>query len=52
MRAHIWKATGDVILYYKSNGGKPEIEEMQAKKAATQEAAEIAGKVGPTIPSS
>ena len=26
LRAHIWKAGGDVMLYYKSNGRKPEIE--------------------------
>jgi len=26
LRAHIWKTGGDVMLYYKSNGRKPELE--------------------------
>ncbi|KAL8938388.1 MAG: hypothetical protein Q9216_003927 [Gyalolechia sp. 2 TL-2023] len=26
LRAHIWKMGGDVVLYYKSNGRKPELE--------------------------
>ncbi|KAL9599496.1 MAG: hypothetical protein Q9219_003835 [cf. Caloplaca sp. 3 TL-2023] len=26
LRAHIWKTGGDVVLYYKSNGKKPELE--------------------------
>lgn len=26
LRAHIWKTAGDVMLYYKSNGRKPELE--------------------------
>ncbi|KAL8979902.1 MAG: hypothetical protein Q9177_006019 [Variospora cf. flavescens] len=26
LRAYIWKTGGDVVLYYKSNGRKPEVE--------------------------
>ena len=26
LRAHVWKTGGDVLLYYKSNGRKPELE--------------------------
>ena len=49
LRAHIWKNGGDVVLHYKSNGRKPEIEKILANRAATMSAAETSGKVGPTI---
>lgn len=26
LRAHIWKANGDVVLYYKTNGKKPSLD--------------------------
>lgn len=26
LRAHVWKTGGDVMLYYKSNGRRPELE--------------------------
>ena len=38
-----------MILYYKSNGRKPEIEKILADRAAAMSAAETSGKVGPTI---
>ena len=49
IRAHIWKTGGDVVLFYKSNGRKPEIERLIAKKAATSSAAQTSGKVGPSM---
>ncbi|KAL8671536.1 MAG: hypothetical protein Q9168_003963 [Polycauliona sp. 1 TL-2023] len=36
IRAHIWKTGGDVLLYYKSNGRKPELE-MRMNGQAIQE---------------
>ena len=51
IRAHIWKTGGDITLYYKSNGKKPSIEGILAKRRAALSAAEVAGKVGPTITS-
>ena len=49
LRTHLWKAGGDVILYYKSNGSRPELEErerLQKEKAATDEGT---AKTGPVI---
>lgn len=34
LRAHMWKTGGDVILYYRSNGRKPELEKLVMLKAA------------------
>ena len=34
LRAHIWKTGGDVVMYYKSNGKKPEIERILSDRAA------------------
>ncbi|KAI4205703.1 MAG: hypothetical protein LQ350_000200 [Teloschistes chrysophthalmus] len=31
LRAHIWKMGGDVLLYYKSNGRKPELGKLTGK---------------------
>jgi WD repeat-containing protein 48 len=39
IRAYVWKTGGDVVLYYKSNGRKPELEEkFAAEKAREAEA--------------
>jgi len=46
LRAHIWKTGGDVILYYKSNGERPELEQRYKEKLA---ALEPTAKVGPVI---
>ena len=49
LRTHLWKAGGDVILYYKSNGKRPELEErerLQKEKAAADEGT---AKTGPVI---
>ena len=32
LRAYIWKTGGDVLLYYKSNGRKPELENRMTGK--------------------
>ncbi|MCJ1311824.1 hypothetical protein MMC25_005497 [Agyrium rufum] len=32
LRAHIWKTGGDVMLYYKSNGRRPELEKRMKRK--------------------
>ena len=47
LRAHVWKAGGDVILYYKSNGRRPELEERERirKEKATVDTA----KTGPVL---
>ncbi|KAG8527502.1 uncharacterized protein KY384_007654 [Bacidia gigantensis] len=50
LRTHIWKTGGDVVMYYRSNGMKPELEQMISEKAAAASAAETSGKVGPIIP--
>ncbi|KAL9129041.1 MAG: hypothetical protein Q9217_002411 [Psora testacea] len=49
LRAHIWKTGGDVVLYYKSNGKKPEVERILTDRAAAMSAAETSGKIGPAI---
>ena len=33
LRAHIYKSGGDIMLYYKSNGQKPELEKRTRKPA-------------------
>ena len=45
LRAHIWKAGGDVILYYKSNGKRPELEERERVKKENEGTA----KTGPVL---
>lgn len=47
LRAHVWKAGGDVILYYKSNGRRPELEERERVKKETAAADEGTAKTGP-----
>jgi hypothetical protein len=42
LRVYIWKASGDLLLYYKSNGRKPELEQRWAE----QKAKAAAGKQG------
>ncbi|KAK0511970.1 hypothetical protein JMJ35_005098 [Cladonia borealis] len=50
LRAHIWKTGGDVVLYYKSNGRRPELEEEYAKKLAKHATEEPSAKTGPVMP--
>jgi hypothetical protein len=50
LRAHIWKTGGDVVLYYKSNGRRPELEEEYAQKLAKHAAEEPSAKTGPVMP--
>ncbi len=45
LRAHVWKAGGDVILYYKSNGRRPELEEREKVKKDNEGTA----KTGPVL---
>ncbi|KAL9118001.1 MAG: hypothetical protein Q9187_005457 [Circinaria calcarea] len=33
LRAHVWKTGGDVLLYYKSNGRKPELEKRMKRRS-------------------
>lgn len=47
LRAHIWKAGGDVILYYKSNGRRPELEERE--RIRKEKAAADTAKTGPVL---
>ena len=49
LRAHVWKAGGDVILYYRSNGRRPELEERERVKKATAAADEATAKTGPML---
>lgn len=46
LRAHIWKVGGDVILYYKSNGRRPELEE---RERMNKEKTEGTAKTGPIL---
>ena len=48
LRAYIWKAGGDVILYYKSNGKRPELEERERAREQTL-AYEGTAKTGPIL---
>lgn len=32
LRAHIWKNGGDVVIYYKSNGRRPELEQRMTRR--------------------
>ncbi|MCJ1316185.1 hypothetical protein MMC15_001505 [Xylographa vitiligo] len=36
LRAHVWKTGGDVILYYKSNGRRPDLESKLANPPAAE----------------
>ena len=45
LRVHVWKAAGDVILYYKSNGRRPELEERERVKKENEGTA----KTGPVL---
>jgi len=49
LRAHIWKTGGDVVLYYKSNGRRPELEEDHEERKAKQAAEEPSAKTGPVM---
>lgn len=49
LRAHVWKAGGDVILYYKSNGGRPELEERERVRKEKAAADEGTAKTGPVF---
>ncbi|KAL8690973.1 MAG: hypothetical protein Q9224_004279 [Gallowayella concinna] len=40
LRAYIWKSGGDVLLYYKSNGRKAELEKRMSRKPLQGRAAE------------
>ena len=33
LRAHVWKTGGDVLLLYRSNGRKPELERRMKKQS-------------------
>ena len=37
LRAHVWKTGSDVMLYYKSNGRKPHLEQEHAQRKAALE---------------
>ena len=49
LRAHVWKAGGDVILYYKSSGRRPELEERERIKKENAAADEGTAKTGPVL---
>ena len=49
LRVHVWKAGGDVILYYKSNGRRPELEERERVKKEAAAAEEGTAKTGPVL---
>ena len=36
LRAHIWKNGGDVVIYYKSNGRRPELEQRMTKRGGDE----------------
>ena len=36
LRTYLWKASGDLVLYYKSNGRKPELEQRWAEQKARE----------------
>lgn len=36
LRAHIWKNGGDVVIYYKSNGKRPELEQRMTKRGGDE----------------
>lgn len=48
LRAHIWKAGGDVILYYRSNGRRPELEERE-KAMKEKYSTDGTAKTGPVL---
>ena len=43
LRAHVWKTGGDVVLYYKSNGRKPELEKRMVKPPSVETPGEYVG---------
>lgn len=49
LRAHIWKTGGDVILHYKSNGKRPELELRHKEHMAALAAEEPTAKTGPVM---
>lgn len=49
LRAHVWKAGGDVILYYKSNGKRPELEERESVRKERAAVDEGTAKTGPVL---
>ena len=44
LRAHVWKTGGDVMLYYKSNGRKPELEKRHQLAQQPQQQIAAAGQ--------
>lgn len=44
LRAHIWKNGGDVVLYYKSNGRRPELEQRMAKRGGDETPPRLSGE--------
>ena len=49
LRAHVWKTGGDVILYYKSNGKRPELEERERVGKERAAVDEGTAKTGPVL---
>ena len=49
LRTHVWKAGGDVILYYKSNGRRPELEERERVRKENAAADEGTARTGPIL---
>ena len=49
LRAHVWKTGGDVILYYKPNGKRPELEERERVKKERAALDEGTAKTGPML---
>lgn len=49
LRAHIWKTGGDVILRYKSNGRRPELDELVRMQKEEEPAQQGTAKTGPII---
>lgn len=51
IRAHIWKTGGDVTLLYKSNGRRPELDELVKKQKEAEASQQGTAKTGPIITS-
>lgn len=49
LRAHVWKTGGDVVLYYKSNGRRLELEQGHKDRMAARAAEEPTAKTGPVM---
>lgn len=50
LRAHVWKTSSDVMLYYQSNGRRPELDAHRREQMSNERKAEGTQVIGNRYP--